>query len=328
VPAGLFHTLPVFGAMFLGGTTADGEPMLIFSAENPDKIQGFDSEVDKGRLERFHLECYRADHVLQFGDAPFEEVAAGDRPDFTVTSRGEEMRLDCAALADHHRRLGFRLMDHLRERLIAGGGGRDFSGVAGCLLSVWFGEKLDELPPKRWDDSIIEPLLDAIAECKVDHAAIARLIQEIATRGFPQVMPPVVATGKTRDESAGFVANAVLGPTEGARFSTGLGFEVQLHVPERVTYSSARANLNRIVSQHDQPQIQHLLLTAGGPDRTGTRFPGEEVIAGFLAEQPGLDVGAEHLQRVTLHQWSARRIVDVPVRAKEGNQTEQAGAAV
>lgn len=319
VPAGFFHTLPVFGAMFLGGTTADGEPMLMFSAENPDKIQGFDGEVEKDRLERFHLECYRADHVLQFGDAPFEEVAAGDRPDFTVTAGGQQLRLDCAALADHHRRLGFRLMDHLRERLIAGGGGRDFSGVAGCLLSVWFGEKLDELPPKRWDDSIIEPLLDAIADCKVDHAAIARLIQEVAERGFPQVLPPVIETGKTPDEAAGFVANAVLGPTEGARFSTGLGFEVQLHLPEQVTYGSAKANLDRIVSQHDQPQIEHLLLTAGGPDRTGMRFPGEEVIAGFLAEQPGLYVEAEHLQRVTLHLWSARRIVDVPVPPKEGD---------
>jgi hypothetical protein len=77
VPAGFFHTLPVVGVVFLGGTTADGEPMLMFSAESPDKIQGFDGEVAKGRLERFHLECYRADHVLQFGDAPFEEVAAG-----------------------------------------------------------------------------------------------------------------------------------------------------------------------------------------------------------------------------------------------------------
>jgi hypothetical protein len=188
---------------------------------------------------------------------------------------------------------------------------------------VWFGEKLDELPPKRWDDS----LLDAIAKCKVDHAAIARLSQEVAERGFPQVMPPVIETGKTPDESAGFVANAVLGPTEGARFSTGLGFEVQLHLPEQVTYSSAKANLDRIVSQHDQPEIEHLLLTAGGPDRTGRRLPSEEAIAGFLAEQPGLHVEVEHLQRVTLHLWSARRIVDVPVRSNEGDQPKQAGEA-
>jgi hypothetical protein len=62
--------MPVIGAMFLGGTTADGEPMLMFSAENPDKIQGFDGEVHKARLERFHLECYRADHVLQSATRP------------------------------------------------------------------------------------------------------------------------------------------------------------------------------------------------------------------------------------------------------------------
>jgi hypothetical protein len=315
--------MPVIGAMFLGGTTAEGEPTLMVSAENPDKIQGFDGEVDKARLERFHLECYRADHVLQFGDAPFGEVAAGDRPDFIVTARDAQVHLDCAALADHHRRLGFRLMNHLRERLIAGGGGRDFSGVAGCLLSMWFGEKLDELPPKRWDDSIIEPLLDAVADCKVDHAAIARLTQEIAERGFPQVLPPVIETGKTPDESAGFVANAVLGPTEGVLFSTGLGFEVQLHLPEQVTYGSAQVNLDRIVNQHDQPQIEHLLLTAGGPDRTGMRFPGEEAIAGFLAEQPALHVEVQHLRRVTLHLWSARRIVEVPVRPKGSDETKR-----
>lgn len=310
--------------MFVGGTTADGEPMLMVTAENPDKIPGFDGEVEKARLERFHLECYRADHVLQFGVAPFEEVIAGDRPDFTVTAEGHKVRLDCAALADHHRRLGFRLMDHLRERLISGGGDRDFSGVAGCVLSVWFGEKLDDLPPKRWDGSIVEPLLDAIAACQVDHGAIARLNQEIAHRGFPEVLPPVIQTGKTPDESAGFVANALLGPTEGARFSTGLGFEVRLHLPEQVTYSGAKATLERIVSQHDQPQIEHLLLTAGGPDRTGMRFAGEEMIAGFLVEQPDLYVEVEHLQRVTLHLWFARRIVEVPVRTKSRSDERRA----
>lgn len=110
--------------------------------------------------------------------------------------------------------------------------------------------------------------------------------------------------------------------------STGLGFEVQLHLPEQVTYSSARANLNRIVNQHDLPQIQHLLLTAGAPDRTGTRFPGEEVIAAFLAEQSGFSVEAEHLQRVTLHLWSTRRIVDVPVESSEGTAAQRTGPPV
>jgi hypothetical protein len=94
-----------------------------------------------------------------------------------------------------------------------------------------------------------------------------------------------------------------------------------------VTYGSAKTNLDRIVSQHDQPQIEHLLLTAGGPDRTGMRFAGEEVIAAFLAEQPRLYIEVEHLQRVTLHLWSARRIVDVPVRPKEGDTTKPADEA-
>lgn len=49
-----------------------------------------------------------------------------------------------------HRRLGIALMDHLRQRLVSGAGDRDFSGVSGCVLSVWFGATLSDLPPKRW----------------------------------------------------------------------------------------------------------------------------------------------------------------------------------
>ncbi len=317
MPAGFLHTLPIIGAMFMGGTTQDGEAMMIVTSENPERVQGFDGEVEKEVLERFHLECFRADHVLQAGVAPFGDVArgSGNRPDFVVNVGDRRVGLDCAALADHHRRLGFRLMEHLRARLVEGGGGRDFSGVAGCVLSIWFGENLSGLPPKRWDDSVVEPLLDCIADCQVDHAAIARLNQEIAERGFPQVMPPVIETRTTPDGTAGFVANALLGPMDGARFSTGLGFEVQLQMSVHVTATSARVNLDRIVHQHDKPEIDHLLLTAGGPDRGGMRFPGEEAVAAFIAEQPGLSVAAGCLERVTLHLWSARRIIEIAVES-------------
>jgi hypothetical protein len=319
--AGLFHTLPVLGVLTMEGATQHGERVLIVMAEQPDRVAGFDSEVQKELLERFHLECFRADHVLSYARAPWDLVErGGDPPDFVVWSGEEQHGVDCAVFADHHRRLGYVLMDHLRDRLVAGADGRDFSGVAGCVLSVWFGPTLSDLPPKRWDDSIIEPLLDAIAACRVDHEAVARLNAEIAQRGFPQVMPPVVATGSFGN-NAGFVANVVAGPAEGARFSTGLGFEVQLSRPAELSAANVLQQVQRIVTSHDKPAIEKLILTAGGPDRRGIRYPAEEAVAAFLLAQEGVEVAAKHLRAVAVHLWSARRIAYLEVKAASEDNT-------
>lgn len=221
--------------------------------------------------------------------------------------------MDCVVFADHDRRLGFKLMQRLRARLVEHAGQRDFSGVAGCVISIWFGAQLRHLPPKNWDDSLINPLLDEIADCRVDREGIARLIAEVAERGFPQTRPPVVATASLPNDVAGFVANAVAAPHSSAQFSTGLGFEVDLARQNDLTESVVRAHLDRLVTSHDKPQIQHLLITAGGPDVEGFRYPGEELAAGFLAQLPDLSVKAKSLQKVTLHFWSARQIGCLPV---------------
>jgi len=128
-------------------------------------------------------------------------------------------------------------------------------------------------------------------------------------------MPPVVATGSIGSDAAGFVANVLLGPTDGLRFSTGLGFEVQLARSAEVTASGAISTLLRLVTTHDQPAIRHLVLTAGGPDRRGTRYPGEEAIASFLLSLPNIEIQANHLVSVAVHLWAARRIHYLPVKA-------------
>ena len=289
--AGFFHTVPIIGVVTPQGTTDDGEQYISIAAENLERIQGFDDEVSKETLERFHLECFRSDYVLQHGDAPFDHVERGDEPpDFYVETNEARERFDCASFANERRRNAYRLMAHLRTRLVRESEGRDFSGVEGCVLFVWFGPTLEELPPRRTDDEIVEPLLDAIESCRVDREALARLGREIVERGFPQVMPPVIATGRTPDNSAGFVAQAVTTPEQAATFSTGLAFDVQLSGPLLVRASDAIARCQTLVSKHDKEEqdIHHLLITAGGPDRTGIRYPGEEAArASWLADHGG-----------------------------------------
>lgn len=65
---GIQRITPVIGVLFMQGVTADGEPMLLITAENPDRINGFSTTVAKDALERFHLDTFHADYVLHFGN--------------------------------------------------------------------------------------------------------------------------------------------------------------------------------------------------------------------------------------------------------------------
>jgi hypothetical protein len=50
---------------------------------------------------------------------------------------------------------------------------RNFSGIAGTSVSVWFGEFRNGLPPKKTDDTLIDPLLDLLESSVVDHRPTA-----------------------------------------------------------------------------------------------------------------------------------------------------------
>jgi hypothetical protein len=68
VPIGMLHTLPVIGVVGVSGRTDTGEPYVAINGEIPQRIEGFPEwELTKETLERFHLESFRADHVLLIG---------------------------------------------------------------------------------------------------------------------------------------------------------------------------------------------------------------------------------------------------------------------
>lgn len=305
----------VFGCSCLSGVTEDGERTIILAMEQPERLASFPERVDKNVLERFHLERFRSDYLLRNGTVPFNSVQdGGDPPDFIVSNDHGVSGLDCVVMAQQQRRTAYQLLAHLEQRLDAVSGDRDFSGVAGCVVSIWFGENLAELPPRRTDDSIIEPLLDELENATVDHQAIDALLATVAASGFPEILPPVITQGTTPDGSAGFVANRLVAPAHAGQIPGGRGFQIGLHTPQQWRESELQAQLQRITSDHDKPEIEHLLVTAGGPDPNGIRYPGEEAYAAFLVERDDLMISAEHLTQVTLHLWSTGEIVDIKVR--------------
>ena len=313
VLAGFRHFVPIIGCTFMEGVSEAGERILALVQENPDRVPGFPIQgVAKETLETFHLASYAADYALHHGRLPFESVTRGnDPPDFVVEVEGASTGVDLAVLADSHRRLAHKLLAHLRERLVAGAGGRNFTGIGGCMVVLWFGPHLTDLPPARWDESVVEPLLDELAVARVDRAALAEFHAEVAQRGFPEVWPPAVAAGRIGDDAAGFVAN-VVGP-EDTIFPNGLPFDVQLHRPRDATAGQLVQAVIDVIDSHDKPMIEHLILSAGAPDRSGWRYPAEEAVAQFVVKQPGLVIRTKFIRRVTVHSWFGHTLNDLAI---------------
>lgn len=305
----------VFGAAMLEGVTETGERMVLVTLEQPEMLPGFHGSTSKEVLERLHLEKYRFDHLLRFGVVPFDSVeTGGNPPDFVVATESGQVRLDCAVLAREDRRQAHRLFRILSERLASDAAGRDFSGIAGCVVSVWFGEQMQEQPPKRTDASLLDPLLDALGDAHVDHAAHRALSDEIAKRGFPDVLPPIMTEGKTPDGDAGFIANVACEPEQAHERFGELGFGIQLHMPRQVTATDVAGELSRLVSKHDKPEIEALVITAGGPDRNGVRYPAEEAFASLAVTDGESAIEAAYLTQVRLHLWSACTIHDIRIK--------------
>jgi hypothetical protein len=308
-------SLPI-SAIMLTATTADGEPLLILACDSVE-WHDWSSEsrsISQGQLERLHLDRFRADALADGGVDPLVDAEPGDDPpDFIVRdTAGVSRGLDCSTYGLSQRRTAHTLFEQLQVRLAAGAGGRSFDGIQGCVLGVWFGSTLDDLPPRRSDDTIIKPLLDAMADCVVDREALADYFAE--TGGRPPTVGsqgPPLSKGEISDGLAGFVAN-VVAPT-GIGLGDGLGFAVQLTMGDRVPLSRALGVLQKLVTDHDKAEISHLLVSAGAPDRRGRRFVGEEAVARFLLDHGEVTVRANCIERVSVHLWGERSIHEIRV---------------
>ena len=84
------------------------------------------------------------------------------------------------------------------------------------------------------------------------------------------------------------------------------GFEIGLAYTTVITASGAWAEVQRLVTSHDRPGVDLLLISAGAPDRHGNVYPAEEALAAFLLNNPvGLTQAPVHIKQVVLHSWSS-----------------------
>ncbi|MFE0355995.1 hypothetical protein ACFW2I_21130 [Streptomyces nigra] len=295
----------------LEGIQETGEAVITLGSDAPLQIFRRGSRIDKGTLERIHLEKFRFDSLLRSGEVPFEDVRQGsDPPDFAVLVDGETNHLDCAALALQSRRTAYQLFRSLRNEIMQCANSVDFGSVGGCVLHITFGEGAD-LPPRRGDKQALKKIVQSIAEFPDRRQEIANLTNSIVAQGgMPERLPLDMLTGQAPDNLASFSVNLFPDGSLTGAFYDATGFECALGMSFEVTHESTFAELSRVISQHDQESIDHLLITVGGPDREGYVYPGEEFLHRFAREYRPTCI---HLRRVTLHSFMTGEITDLVI---------------
>jgi hypothetical protein len=266
----------------------------------------------KEALESAQLEKYRRDHLVYFGFVPFEEVKRGnDPPDFIVKGTQGDLTIDCTALALEGRRRAEALFNRLVERLV-NRGSSGWKNLASCNVSVTFNEA-SQLPPRKHDSSVDVEIEAGLASIVVNHARLAQFSAEVRRDGFPSEWPSDVKIPQFRHERFSLVVNPVANWQPRDQLSASLGFHLNLQYAVAVTLHNFSSELNRVVTQHDNPATQQLLLSIGGPGLNGYFYPAESMLGELLRNNPLQQVEARYIERVTAHIWETGDIIDIPI---------------
>jgi hypothetical protein len=287
----------------LTGATADGAPMLAIGAEWPMSWLRTIEPLPKFHLELLHLRRFSTDQAVATGHHAFSDVQQGnDPPDATMLTDAGRIGVECTALTVADRRGAHSLFLKLREHIQKTDGVR-FAKLAGHIVYVWL-RKADLpdgppiLPHRRSNTDALDALVLALAEYTPDDEAT----QHSPGQGASDTLTMPLAD---TDQGARFYATPLTGGVPGSMMYTLAGFDIGLAYSTVLTAADVWGEVQRLVDSHDKPGVNHLLITAGGPDSRGNIFPAEETVAAFLLEHPiGLSKAPMHIERVVLHSWA------------------------
>jgi len=287
------------------GLNASGEERLVFNFEWPFPYFVAQEARTKAELERLHLERFITDFTIATTKPPYTEIQrAGDPPDFLCLSGGVLVNVDCAQLAIQNRRAVNGLFERLRRAILSTPRER-FSRLRGCVVYVWF-EGSDgklSMPFSSADDRALVNLVELLIGYEPQPSAL-----QLPTDTLPE-QAPMLPTAE--GEGCRFYAVQMADAVPTSEFFTRTGFELGLAYTTNHSRPSASDELARVVAKHDQDGIDHLLLTAGGPNVNGLIHLSEHVLSAFLLETPPVFPKPNHLSKVMLHLWQTGAIVQL-----------------
>jgi hypothetical protein len=275
---------------------------LLISFETP--LEGFSTRapISKEQEEQIQLERLRTD-FLRRGEPLVGKISRGSEPpDFIVKTDEEEAGLDFTRFSLTKRMQAQALFRRLREALLEQPR-EEFAHLVGTTVYLWFDDKgFPSLPQREEDD--LEALVSALKEHEVNPARI----EDQLRHGLPKELD--LQPGDS-GRGAKFFALPMKGGSPSSFFYLSMGFEMGLAFQTDHEPASVWAEVQRLVSQHDQPSIDVLVISVGSPDRNGLIYPSEILLMDFALEHALPDLTIEHLKMINVHFWLDGRVIQL-----------------
>lgn len=292
------------------GSDSQGQPIRILINEIPVNFlrptRPLD-EPDKWQLELFHLQRAGVDAKLAKGADLFQAAEKGsDPPDALVHVNGQQSGWELTTLSIESRRLSHDLFNRVRAKLAFQQRHR-ISHLTGHTVYMWFGmaAQASGLPYRRNDEAAVDQLIDALSAYQPDPAHY--------TYSTENGMPAQLTAGFRAVEAPGDVAffcTPFVGGVPTSPLFTMTGMEVGLAYQSVHSVRAEWAKLREPIRKKDRSGNNVLLISAGAPDRLGSMYVAEEVLADFLLQHPE-PVEIKNLSAVLLHFWSTGRTVNI-----------------
>ncbi len=286
-------------AMGFAGTTSSGEPALLIASET--RIDEWAlSYLSRTAVEQWTFAKFAADEERISGRRSWGMPGpGGNPPDLVVSRDGREVALELTQLAlpDRRRstaRLG--LVEAAIDRT-----GNPLPALEGWQILL------------AADDLGVPDFLDGHADEIASIISALRPAEHVATTPDGQGLPaaielpsPVLTT--RRYQILGIPPNL---SRSSSRFAARHGFELGLAHSTIVRRSQLLEQLWRTILDKDRVENEELLITIGGPDQTGYRWPGEAFMYDLLTRGQLPTMPSRHLRCVYLHNWLPGDIAEV-----------------
>jgi hypothetical protein len=274
------------------GTDADGRRLALIFQEYPEPVR---FRRQKAVAEEHHVDRFIADYRHAVGSDPFEHVRRGpDPPDFSVSVDGTDIGLDVTHLVLRERVEAHEGLQELRQAAQIRGA-KTFRHLRGHVVYVALVSR-----EYRWKP-MIEKTLDAIE--LLDPRPRPKNMWDPDRPGDPQKIATI-------GDNEGWVSAGSLNRVAPGPFYGQMGFDL-IQCQSTVLYADDAWNMfQRLVSDHDKPGIDRLLVTVAAPVGGGYAFPSGIVTGELVTEraEAGNALEADHIQQVYLHCWPLRSI--------------------
>lgn len=275
---------------------------IILVHEIPFSLSMTPVDLGKEALEKLHIDKFCTDFEIAMGSRPYSVLMAGPNPpDFLARSQGPEFGVDCSQFGLTARRSTQAAFRRVRDAIFNSVPNR-FQHLSGLFVFVWaWGDAGPADRPLSLDNHAA--LLGALESYRFDPAKMPELGAELP-REFADL-------DIARAAGWEFLGRPITGAAPLSPFFNRMGFELGFVQNSTHTPSEGWAEVERLLRKHDSGAIQELVITVGGPDRSGLVYPSEAAVFGFMRNALPTPITCAHLRRVVLHTWGTGNILQV-----------------